>query len=266
MIAAAEHSVGHTCSRGLAALAVLCAISGPARATGLSDLEEGLPLEVRDAFAIGLYGSELQLQGGYERTRKDENRYILFPRLELGIVPNGQILVGAPFFLGGADDAGSGNVTAEAFYNFNMEGLVVPAVAVAAEFEFPTGEDAEGVDSTYALILTKTVIPAIFARVHANVFWHHNEKRQPGERQEYWGIIGGYSMRLSTAWYLLADFIYDQEGEKGREHYLAELGVRIQVTPYTVLGIGGGYGFNDDAIYARGILSLQQSFGAPFVP
>ena len=132
MIAAAEHSVGHTCSRGLAALAVLCAISGPARATGLSDLEEGLPLEVRDAFAIGLYGSELQLQGGYERTRKDENRYILFPRLELGIVPNGQILVGAPFFLGGADDAGSGNVTAEAFYNFNMEGLVVPAVAVAA--------------------------------------------------------------------------------------------------------------------------------------
>jgi hypothetical protein len=102
----------------------------PAQAADHVNLEEEIPVQVEDAYPIPCRGREFQGLLRYERT-DDKDRFRFEPRLELGIAPNWQARLSAPFLLGSADKTGSGDVRLEAFYNFNMESLRLPAFALA---------------------------------------------------------------------------------------------------------------------------------------
>jgi hypothetical protein len=124
----------------LAWLPVLAFTCLAAQAADHLNLEAGLPTQIEDAYPIAYRGREIQSAFRYDRTRGHENRLLLEPRLEYGLAPNTEVGVSAPFYVGNADRTGSGDVHVEALYNFNTEGLVLPAFALQVAGEIPDGQ------------------------------------------------------------------------------------------------------------------------------
>lgn len=246
-------SAGAIASLGLYAI--------PAHAADHSNLEEGLPTEVEDAYPIEYRGREVQGQFRYERTNDGKDRFVLDPRLEFGIARNTQVSISAPFYLGNGDKTGSGNVRLTGLYNFNQESLSTPAFAISGRAEFPTGRDSEGVDTELKLILTKTLGKgSALDRIHLNASWLHNARSLSDERSDLYRVILGYSRRLGPDTILVADFVRQQEMKKGDNSNVLELGIRRQLNPLTTLSVGAGAGIAEQSPDFRFTLGFQRSF------
>lgn len=155
------------------------------------NLEEGLPLQVEDAYPIAYRGREIQSSFRYDRTRNDENRLALVPQLELGILPNTELSIEAPFYVGNADRTGSGDIHLTGLYNFNTESIVLPALALEAEGVIPTGKDNHGFDTGLKFIATKSITKMGTDRIHLNVEWERNAGRLNDEREHrYVAVVG----------------------------------------------------------------------------
>lgn len=238
----------------------------PAHAADHTNLEEGLPLEIEDAYPIGRGSFELQGFARFERTAEGKDLYRLVPRLEVGIASNTQFTVEVPFELGPAvEDEGIGDVSASFLYNINTETLSLPALGIVGGAVFPTGPDSHGVDPFATFILTKTLgTSSHMHRVHLNLQGLYNSDAQPNEREALYKMVVGYSVRLGADTILLADYVREQEREEGKTINLAEIGLRRQVTPRLVLVAGVGVGLDDDSPDFRATIGFQFSPGAPW--
>ena len=238
-----------------------CAL--PVQAADHQNLEEGLPTDLEDADPIEYLGREAQAQLRYERqrNRRGKNLFTLDPRLEYGFVRNGQVAISAPFLLGSGDRTGGGDLTLSALYNFNTESLSLPAFAVSARTEFPTGYDTAGVGTELKFIATKTLgNGSHLDRLHLNVSWLHNTAVHNTQRSDRYRAILGYSRRLGPDTILVTDFERLEELDRGRNDNIVELGIRRQVTPLTVLSIGAGAGIGHDSPDYRITAGFQRSF------
>lgn len=224
------------------------------------NLEEGLPTQVEDAYPIAFRGREFQTAMRYDRTDDHEDRFVIDPRIEIGFAPNWQAKISVPFYLGSADRTDSGNVGLEALYNFNAEGLFLPAFAMSARADFPTGKDAAGVDTMLKAIMTKSITRTGLDRIHLNVAWKHNAGARSEQRDDLYRVIVGYSRRLDADTVVIADFIREQEIERKKEANVFELGVRRQLTPLTLITAGVGAGVGDESPEFRAMLGFQKSF------
>ena len=175
----------------LAALGLtLCGAT--AHASDHANLEEGLPVQVEDAYPTAYLNREFQLMGRYERTADGENQYVVEPRLEYGFARNWQARINVPLTLGGGDKRNSGDLGLEAFYNFNTESLQLPAFAVSARAILPTGRDSSGVDTEFKFIATKSLGYAEkLQRVHLNLIYFANASRRADERANHYAAILG---------------------------------------------------------------------------
>jgi hypothetical protein len=246
-----------------ALFALLVALAAPAFAADHANLEEGLPVQVEDAYPIAFRGREIQ--GVFRYERRDErddpkDEYRLQPRLELGPAPNLELTLDAPFILGSVDKTGSRNLTAEALYNFNQESIVLPAFSLVAGAEFPSGRNSAGVDPRVKGILTKTLGRSLrMHRLHLNGVWLHEAGRRDDERSDRWRAIVGYSVRAWPDGVLVADFVREEGRREDEEANVFEVGLRIQITPLTVVVIGAGAGVGDESPDARATAGFQHS-------
>jgi copper chaperone CopZ len=224
------------------------------------NLEEGLPTQVEDAYPIAFRGREFQTSLQYERTDDHKDRFVIDPRVEFGFAPNWQGKISAPFFLGSADKTDSGNIGLETLYNFNTEGLLLPAFALSARADLPTGRDSAGIDTTLKAILTKSITKSGSDRVHLNLAWKHNAGAHSNHRDDLYRTIIGYSRRLDADTVIVADFIREQEIERKKEANIFEIGVRRQLTPLTLIAVGLGAGVGDNSPKFRATLGFQRSF------
>ncbi|EHP91084.1 hypothetical protein [Methylorubrum extorquens] len=106
--------------------AYLALAAGPSLAADHSNLEEGLPITIEDAYPIKENGLEAQSYFQYNRIRNDPrgaSSLMAVPRLEWGAFKNFQLSVEAPYRVGTASDTDQGAFRAQGFYNFNQEGL-----------------------------------------------------------------------------------------------------------------------------------------------
>ncbi len=230
-----------------------------AQAADHLNLEEGIPLEVEDAYPIPYQGIELQGVTKYDRINGKDS-FMIEPRIEYGIAPNTQATISVPFQFGSAESDGIGDVGVEVLYNFNAESLKTPAFAIAVGADFPTGVDSAGVDPSVKLIMTKTLgTGAKLDRLHLNVGYTYNDARKGGERSDRFKAVAGYSRRLGSETILVTDFVYEQEEEKNKDAYILELGIRHQTTPLTVWSIGAGVGIGRDSPDFRVTAGIQQS-------
>ncbi len=232
-----------------------------AHAADHTNLEEGLPTEVEDAYPIAYKGRELQVQARYERTADGKNRLVLDPRLEYGFARNWQARINVPFRLGSADKTGSGDIGLEAFYNFNTESLSTPAFAVSARADLPTGKDSRGVDTQFKFIATKTLgAGSRLQRLHLNLIYRHNAQAQATERSNRYAAIVGYSQRLNADTVGILDFVREQELKENKTANILEVGLRRQMTPLRTLAIGAGVGIGQDSPDFCLTAAFQQSF------
>jgi hypothetical protein len=243
-----------------ALLALVIGLPFAASAADHINLEEGLPTRVEDAYPTAFRNREVQGIFSYDRTREDQNRVTLEPRLEFGIAPNTELRLGAPFFVGNADRTGSGDLDISALYNFNIEGLVLPAFAVEGEAEIPTGKDSRGFDTTLKFIATKSISKTGLDRIHVNIGWTHNAGRERDERDHRYLAILGYSRRLTADTVFVTDFIREQERIRGENSNIIEFGIRWQLTPRAVISFGAGAGLGEESPQERATVGFQRSF------
>ena len=253
-------------SNKLVRLSFIIAVCGSfsplnAQASDHLNLEEGLPIEVEDAYPIPYKGLEFQGRFTYERNHGDDFLG-LESRFEYGFAPNWQGRITIPVQFGGSDVSdGLGDVGLEVFYNFNAESLNVPAFALSVSGHFPTSRESKGVDPEIKFIMTKTLGKgANLDRLHLNLAYTRNTDASSNERQDLFQGILGYSRRLGSETLLVTDFVYEQEEEKNTDAYLLELGIRHQVNPLTVFTVGAGAGLTGNSPDFRINLGFQRSF------
>jgi len=245
--------------RRLALGAVLLGLVAPATIQAQTDhfnLEEGLPTRVEDAYPTAFRNREFQVGPQYDRSNGGKDRFLLNPRLEIGPFRNAELGITVPVFLGSADKTGSGDIRVDALYNFNTESLALPALAVAARADFPTGIDRRGVDAEFKLLATRSIGNRL-DRLHLNVIYMRAGNPGPGERRDRYAVILGYSGRLGPDMILVANVLRELERDKGIESNLVELGVRRQVTPLLVVALGAGAGIGDESPDVRVTAGLQ---------
>lgn len=224
------------------------------------NLEEGLPTQLEDAYPVAYRGREVQGHVTYERTGDDKNRVILEPAVEFGFAPNAQGKITAPFYVGDADKRGSGTLGMEVFYNFNTEGIILPAFAASARADVPTGRDTAGLDTTLKFIATKSITETGTDRLHVNASWVHNAGQLPDEREHLYRLVFGYSRRLGADTVIVADYVREQERKADETLDILEIGLRRQITPLTVISGGIGAGLSKDSPDVRVTVGLQKSF------
>lgn len=240
----------------LAATAWLGGAAGLHAQTFHINLEENFPIRVEDAYPSPYLEWEFEFPFRYDRTRDGKNLYELIPELAYGVVRNGDIAVAVPVRLGTADKTGSGDIELEGFYNFNNEGLILPAFALKGVAVLPTGRDSDGLDAHLLLIATKSITNRL-DRLHFNVEFTNNADPLPEERDTRWAFIVGYSGRLGPDMLIVADVIREQERREDEASNIVELGLRRMVTPLAVVSAAFGAGFGDESPPFRFALGLQ---------
>lgn len=156
--------------RVLAAAALL--VAGPAGLIAQIDyrnLDDDRPVRIEDAYPAERYAFEFLVPYSYRRDRSGAVIQASALELEYGIFRNAQVGLKVPLAAvrtGGSTTSGLSGVRAFALYNFNTEGLVLPAIALRADAVFPVG--SLGGDETQASlkgIVTRSWGPT---RLHLN--------------------------------------------------------------------------------------------------
>lgn len=233
----------------------------PGRAADHANLEEGIPIRIEDAYPTSRNAIELQGYVRYERVRNDEGRHDRFelaPRIDIGAARNLQVSIGSPYRLGDAPETSQGDASVEALYNFNSEGLAVPAMSLAAGVERPYGAQSGGTETTFKFLATKSLgafgesyVPR---RVNFNLAWMHNWNPLDEERRDRYLVGVGYHQPVANDWVVAADIYREQSRMKDGAMNVAEIGLRYQLSPVTVLAVAVGAARGDDA--PRGLVTF----------
>lgn len=268
--------------RSTAAIAFCVLLAGPAIAADHSNLEEGLPVTIEDAYPIKQGGLEVQGYMQYDRVRRDPNgvsALMAVPRIEWGAFRNFQLSVETAYTIGTASTADQGEVRAQGLYNFNTEGLVLPAMAVQVGVGQPYGYRAGGTETEVEFLATKSIgtpdplglSPYAYVprQLHFNAAWFHNYDPitgRDGERHDRYRVGVGYSQPVSNNVVLVADVYRETLRDRDRAVNLAQIGARYIVTPQTILAASAGFGFGGErgGSDVRLVLGLQHSLSYPY--
>jgi len=139
---------------------VLMGIASGVYAIDHSNLDEGRPVRLEDAYSIA--SGELAVEAGAGLTieRRGPNQGVFPVEVLYGAYPNLQLGLGTTFSTEPHEGEGQskfGDLRLSGLYNFNQETLTLPALGIRLTLNFPTGVDSAGVDVKVKGLLTKSV-------------------------------------------------------------------------------------------------------------
>jgi hypothetical protein len=231
------------------------------------NLDPNRPIQMEDAYPIAK--GEIGIEGGVlvHDQRRGPTRVTFQPQIIWGAFANAQVeimgdVITSPNSVVGPNK--SGDLSMGLLYNFNAETLILPAMAVRAEIQFPTGVNARGVDGAVTGIVTRSFGQL---RGHLNAEYTFVGAPQGRERSGYYRFVAavsypiGYPMRFRET--LIADVYTRQSDLVGGPNFVGiELGIRHQVSPRVVLdgGIGTELGGPQDRSNVLGTVGVSVAF------
>jgi hypothetical protein len=226
-----------------------------------SGLSGNAPLRVEDAEPTSYRSSELEIASSYERTGEGDSLGEFQPEFKYGFAQDAHVSISSHKLFGSAPHTGSGDINLTLFSRLYKETSTSwwPSIAVSVRAELPTGSDSRGVDTRVAVIASRSLAGSV-DRVHFNGLWHRNAKAEPGNREDRYGLIFGYSHSLTQDRTLVADYIHEQQDEPGKVDKIAEIGLRQALGSKDVIGIGAGAGLNSESPRYRVVVSYQHKF------
>ncbi len=134
-------------------------LAQPSLALDHDNLDPNRPIGMEDAYAIPK--GEIGVEGGvrFNDQRQGPTRVTFQPQIIYGAFNNTQIEIQGDIFTDPSTIVGpdkSGDLHVSVLYNFNAETLNLPAFAVRAEVDLPTGVNSQGVDTQVTGILTRS--------------------------------------------------------------------------------------------------------------
>ncbi len=220
----------------------------PAPTLDHDNLDPNRPIGMEDAYAIPK--GEIGLEGGvrFNDRREGRTNVTFQPQIIYGAFANTQIEIQGDLFTDPHSVLGankSGDLHLGVLYNFNTETLNLPALAVRAEVDLPTGVNSKGVDSQLTGILTRSFGRL---RVHLNAGYTLLGSPQGQERPGVYRAVAAVSYPLgypnSFRDTLIASIYTRQSDLQGQHNHTGmEIGLRHQLTSRVVLDGGLGTEF-----------------------
>jgi hypothetical protein len=141
-----------------------------ARAQGeYRNLDAGFPVRVEDATVTERYALDIDfLNFRYDELSALRTRVQYEPQVSYGILPNTEAWLRVPIYYREREITprkGIAGIGVGAMYQWQLEGLRLPAVALASEVFFPTGPNALPAAYSFKTLLTKSVSSV---RIHMN--------------------------------------------------------------------------------------------------
>jgi hypothetical protein len=223
---------------GLAAL--ILALGAALQASDHLNTEEGLPIQIEDAYPIEYKSYELQFSTRYDDLEEDGPRWLFNPELQAGLFPNTEIWIAGSILTPASDEES----TAESgfLYNFNTETLTMPAFAIAGKAEFDFNGSTEW---TIRGIMTRSAGANSF---DFNADYIVVGNPEPGERGNRYRYGLAWTRPLSLDMLFLADIFTERSRLEGEDaETIAEVGLRYQLSPNTMLAGGLGVGLSGGA-------------------
>jgi len=230
----------------LVALLLLLPVS--ASAIDHTNLDEGRPVRVEDAYAIPTGEIAVETGAGVTLRHHGGNRGFFPIEFWYGALANFQIGIGTTLSTNPheiEEPPKAGDVRIGALYNLNQETLSMPAFGMRVDVEVPTGVDAKGVDIAVKGIVTKS-----FERLtlHLNAGYEFVTASGRDERDGRYTLAIGGSYPLGAPLFTRATLVGDVFAEQSLRRrdsttVGAELGGRYQLTPRMVWDVGVGTEF-----------------------
>ena len=252
-------------ARAAAFSALLLAASPALAGGGQTNIEADLPVTFEDTVPQEFLGRELQVVTRYERTDEGDDRYLVEPRLELGIWWNTQLTIATPLLFGDAEpDDGFAPIELDLLYSLNRPTLDLPGFALVGGVEFVGAAEAgggDGIDPFVGLNVDQYLgSSSLFQKLHLNVQYQFNGSQLDNERDGRYEVALGYSRRIGASTLLVADLVRFEEMEEDFEANLAEVGFRYATTPQSVFSAGVGFGVGDESPDVRLTCGFQYEF------
>ena len=259
----------------------LLALPLSARAADHTNLDENLPVRLEDAYAIPYDSIEAQGYFSYARNRlgragrgtRGSDAFTFSPQVEVGAYRNFQFSLAAPYRLGNASETKQGDVVGQGLYNFNSEGVTVPALSLGLGVDQPYGYQSGGTESSVKFVATKSIgsfgTDYVPRRLDLNAIWYHNYDpltlADTRERRDRYLVGLAYSQPVSNDAVLVGDVYREQLRERRQAQDIAQVGVRYQLDPQTVLSGSVGTGFADHSPAFVGLVGFQHTLSWPLL-
>jgi hypothetical protein len=224
-------------------LAALLVTSRPAVAQiDYRNLEDDRPALIEDAYAIERHAFELLAPWRYGRDRDGASTHAFVPEIEYGILPNAQLGLKLP--IAGTSTAtgrdwGLSGLKLFGLYNFNTESRLLPAFAVRTDATFPVGSLAgEGTRVTVKGIATRSWGRH---RLHLNGAYTLGRDRPLGAAEaahKWWYGVAADRTLFRQSTLVVAEVYALRSISAEPVEVNASLGLRRQLTPYTVVDVG----------------------------
>jgi hypothetical protein len=250
----------------IAVLVVLGLPAGEVYAIDHTNLDEGRPLRLEDAYAIAHREIAVEAGAGLTLQRRGPNRglfpleflYGALPNLQLGI---GTLLSTDPRAIN--DPPKSGDLRLTALYNFNQETIRLPALALKLGLETPTGVNAHGYEVEVKGIVTRSINRL---SLHLNGAYEFLTASRADERDGRYRFAFGPSYPIGAPQFTRATLIADvfaEQSVRRREATVVggEAGLRYQLTPRLVWDVGLGTEFAGPASRSNFFVTTGLSFG-----
>ncbi|MGQ0794425.1 MAG: transporter [Deltaproteobacteria bacterium] len=224
-------------------LAALVLSGGVARAVDHSNLDEGRPLRLDDAYSISHRELEIEAGVGFSLNRASDGGFFIPIEFLWGAYPNLQVEAGAEYSIeSGGAGAEFGDITLGALYNFNQETLAIPAFGLRIEGNIPTGDDSSGAGFKVKGIMTKSVGRL---GVHTNIAYEYLNGNRDAERDSRFELLLGGSYPIGAPGFTRLTILGDVFGDISAQRADAsvaggEVGIRYQLSQRAVFDLGGG--------------------------
>jgi len=160
------------------------------------NLDPNRPIAIEDAYVVPQ--GEIGVEGGvaFNDRRQGHSQFTFQPQLIIGAFANTQLELSSDVLTDPRSVVGddkSGNLTAGMLYNFNTETLTLPAFAARVQLGFPTGVNAQGVDTALTGVMTRSYGRW---RTHLNVGYTFLGSPQGQERSGAYRVVAAVSYPL----------------------------------------------------------------------
>jgi hypothetical protein len=226
----------------LAAVVLIAPVAPLAAQIDYRNLDDDRPVLTEDAYPVERHAFELLLPYTYERERGGTDLHAFTPELAYGVVRNGQLGLKLPVAgsaAGGNTDWGVAGLRLFGLYNFNTEGLMLPALAARADLLLPVG--SLGGDATRVSLKAIATRSWGRTRFHVNAAWTFGDETalgavEPGSRWSYSLAVDRTLFRQSTL--LVSEVVVLRPVRGAPVEVNAAIGARYQWTTTTVFDLG----------------------------
>jgi hypothetical protein len=240
--------------RGLSiALGLLGALSPAHAQVDYRNLDDDRPTLTEDAYPIERYAWEVMLPYHFEREAGGATEHVFLAELTHAPIRNFHAGVKAPLAVANPAEGPSSGVELSGvklygLYNFNTEGVWLPALSLRADLALPWG--GLGGDATRVTLKAIATRSWGLTRLHLNLarsFGDEGETLAAAEPASRWWVSAAVDrtlFRQSTL--LLAELYARRDQADDPVEWVATLGTRYQWTPTLVLDAGVSRRLRDD--------------------